>query len=152
MRRKGFIYALALCLMSTLVGCDIDEMIDSLREEKKEEVKKESYGVDSRFVGTWVRDASVANIVEEVYTLTLKSDATASYSWYRNPKSNSVKGYNHHSDGTWKYDEESNRIVTSCISDGAGAQAVIFNVIDISETTLTVKMEGADKSRVYTKK
>ena len=113
---------------------------------------KEAEGVDPRFVGTWVRDASVSGVVESVYTLVLNEDGTASYSWYRHPKSSSVKGYDHNSNGTWRYDEDSNRIITDCISDGAGAQTVIFDVVSVTDTKLTVKMEGADKSRTYTRK
>lgn len=124
-------------LMLTVVSCD------KLTEEEE--------GIDSRFVGTWVRDASVSNVVEEVYTLVLNSDASASFSWFRDPKSSSIKDTQHNSSGTWRYDETSNRIITTCKYDAHG-QTAIFDVVDVTETTLTVKLEGANKSRTYMKK
>lgn len=106
-------------------------------------------GVDSRFVGTWVRDESVSGVVEQVYTLVLNSNGSASYSWYRNSKT--VGNSGHDSKGTWRYDEATNRIITDCTTSATGS-TVILDVVNVTSTTLVVKQEGSSKSRTYTKK
>lgn len=106
-------------------------------------------GVDTRFVGTWVRDESVSGVVEQVYTLVLNSNGSASYSWYRNSKTIGNSG--HDSNGTWHYDETTNRIITDCTTSATGS-TVILDVVNVTATTLVVKQEGSSKSRTYTKK
>ncbi|MBR5275516.1 MAG: hypothetical protein IKU35_00270 [Bacteroidaceae bacterium] len=105
--------------------------------------------VDSRFVGTWVRDASVS-VKTEVYTLVLNADGSASFSWYRRSQGNTITPYNHSSSGHWYYNEGDNRIITDCEYDGSG-QTAIFDVISVTDTSLTIRLEGADRSRTYTK-
>jgi len=106
-------------------------------------------GVDSRFVGTWVRDESVSGVVEQVYTLVLSANGSASYSWYRNSKT--VGNSGHKSSGTWRYDESTNRIITDCTTSATGS-TVILDVVNITSTTLVVKQEGSSKSRTYVKR
>ena len=108
-----------------------------------------STGVDSRFVGTWVRDESVSGVVEQVYTLVLSSNGSASYSWYRYSKT--VGNTNHNSTGTWRYDGIANRIITDCTTSATGS-TVILDVVNVTSTTLVVKQEGSSKSRTYVKK
>lgn len=111
--------------------------------------KDEASGVDARFVGTWVRDESVSGVVEQVYTLVLNADGAASYSWYRH--SNTIGNSGHSSEGTWRYDETENRIVTDLTTSATGS-AMILEVINITSTTLVVKNEGSSNSRTYVKK
>lgn len=106
-------------------------------------------GVDSRFVGVWERDESVSGVVEQVYTLVLNANGTASYSWYRH--SNTVSDSEHDSNGTWRYDEAANRIITDCTTSTVGS-TVILDVINVTSTTLVVKQEGTNKSKTYIKK
>lgn len=106
-------------------------------------------GVDTRFVGTWVRDESVSGVVEQVYTLVLSSNGSASYSWYRYSKT--VGNTNHNSTGTWRYDGSANRIITDCTTSATGS-TVILDVVNVTSTTLVVKQEGSSKSRTYVKK
>lgn len=106
-------------------------------------------GVDSRFVGTWVRDESVSGVVEQVYTLVLNSNGSASYSWYRNSKT--VGNSGHDSKGTWRYDEATNRIITDCTTSATGS-TVILDVVNVTSTILVVKQEGSSKSKTYTRK
>lgn len=131
---------MCISVMTILVACGSDD-----------EDETTSSDVDSRFVGTWVRDESVSNVVEQVYTLVLNSNGSASYSWYRNPKSSSVKSSNHSSSGTWRYDGSTNRIITDCTTSATGS-TVILDVVNVTSTTLVVKQEGSSKSRTYTKK
>lgn len=106
-------------------------------------------GVDARFVGVWERDESVSGVVEQVYTLILNSDGSASYSWYRNSKT--VGNSGHDSSGTWRYDELANRIITDCTTSATGS-TVILDFINLTSTTLVVKQEGTNKSKTYIKK
>lgn len=115
----------------------------------KDDEGKETAGIDTRFVGTWERDASSGSIKEEKYTLVLSADGSCSYSWYRY---SSIGNTNHASNGKWNYDAESNRIITNCTTNSVQGKTLILDVVSISETTLTVKQEGASSSRTYTKK
>jgi len=105
--------------------------------------------VDSRFVGVWERDESVSGVVEQIYTLVLNADGSASYSWFRNSKT--VGNSAHDSNGKWRYDELVNHIITDCTTSATGS-TVILDVINITSTTLVVKQEGTNKSKTYMKK
>lgn len=106
-------------------------------------------GVDTRFVGTWVRDESVSGVVEQVYTLVLNADGSSSYSWYRH--SNTVGNSGHSSQGMWQYDEGMNRIITDLTTSATGS-TVILDVVSVTSTTLVVRQEGSSKSRTYVKR
>lgn len=105
--------------------------------------------IDTRFVGTWVRDESVSGVVEQVYTLTLKNDGSASYSWYRH--SNTIGNSGHESSGMWYYDKNLNRIITDCTTSATGS-TIILDVINVTSTTLVVKQEGSSKSKTYNRR
>ena len=140
MRRISSFYICLVLLATSMVlfsACDNDDDDEA------------STGVDSRFVGTWVRDEGVSGVVEQVYTLVLSSNGSASYSWYRYSKT--VGNTNHNSTGTWRYDGSANRIITDCTTSATGS-TVILDVVNVTSTTLVVKQEGSSKSRTYVKK
>lgn len=135
----SFIYLFLACVCSVLVflACSSDNN-DELASN-----------IDDRFVGTWVRDESISGVVEQVYTLTLDSDGSASYSWYRH--SNTIGHTGHESNGIWYYDKNLNRIITDCTTSATGS-TVILDVVSVTSTTLVVKQEGSSKSKTYNKR